>query len=203
MTTAKRVFDIVLALLALALIWPVFIVIAVVVLLRDGRPLIFASERMRTPTQAFTLWKFRTMSHDPADSGVTGADKSRRITATGRFLRKTRLDELPQIFNILRGDISFVGPRPPLRLYVDACPEIYREVLKSRPGVTGLATLVYHRHEERILARCSSARETHETYLRRCVPAKAHIDLIYQAHRSVCFDIEILARTFASAFHRR
>ena len=100
--------------------------------------------------------------------------------ATGRFLRRSRLDEVPQLWNVLKGDMSFVGPRPPLRLYVERFPELYAKVLQSRPGVTGLATLVFHRHEEKLLAACRSAAETDAVYARRCVPRKARIDLIYQ-----------------------
>ena len=117
----------------------------------------------------------------------------------GRMLRKTRADEIPQLWNVLRGDMSFVGPRPPLRIYVERFPELYREVLKSRPGITGLATITYHRHEERLLAQCMSADETDRVYAQRCVPAKAKIDIIYQKHSSICFDVVIMTKTFLRA----
>ena len=129
------------------------------------------------------------------DCGVSGGDKADRITATGRFLRRTRLDEIPQLLNILRGDISFVGPRPPLRRYVDDFPQLYGSVLKSRPGVTGLATLVYHRTEEQLFAPCKTPQETEAVYRRRCVPAKARLDLIYAANQSVCFDAVLMLAT--------
>ncbi|MEM1130501.1 MAG: sugar transferase, partial [Pseudomonadota bacterium] len=108
MTWSKRVFDLVLATISLLILGPLMLVIALAILLRDGRPILYVSERMRAPDQAFRLLKFRTMTEDPSDSGVTGADKGSRITANGRFLRSTRLDELPQLFNILLGDLSFV-----------------------------------------------------------------------------------------------
>ena len=115
---------------------------------------------MRSVDQGFRLLKFRTM-HVAADSGgVSGGDKQTRITPMGRFLRRTRLDELPQLWNILRGDISFVGPRPPLRRYVDSHPDLYARVLACRPGVTGLATVIFHRTEERLLAPCKTPQET-------------------------------------------
>ncbi|WP_193140405.1 MULTISPECIES: sugar transferase [unclassified Meridianimarinicoccus] len=195
MTPAKRLMDLTIALIFGVLFLPLGLGIAVVILLRDGRPILYRSERMKTATQGFTLLKFRTMRLDPADAGVTGGDKSDRITRTGRWLRAHRLDELPQLWNVLRGDISLVGPRPPLRLYVEAEPALYSAVLRSRPGLTGLATLVYHRHESRILARCQTPEETHETYLRRCVPAKARLDLIYCDNRNVCLDLVLLWRT--------
>ena len=106
-------------------------------------------------------------------------------------------------FNILRGDMSFVGPRPPLREYVERFPAVYAQVLHSRPGVTGLATLIYHRHEDRILARCKSAEATEMAYYRRCLPAKLKIDLIYQRHRSLRLDLWILWNTLKIVISRR
>lgn len=99
--------------------------------------------------------------------------------------------------------MSFVGPRPPLREYVERFPAIYTQVLKSRPGVTGLATLIYHRHEDKILARCTSAEATEAAYYRRCLPAKLKIDLIYQRHRNVRMDIWILWHTIKIVISRR
>ena len=136
------------------------------------------------------------------DVGVTGGDKADRITPTGHILRKFRLDETPQILNILRGDMSFVGPRPPLRQYTDAFPETYEAVLRSRPGVTGLATLHYHRHEERLIARSNSPAVTETIYTTRCIPRKAALDLIYQRHSSVWFDAVIIWQTVVCLLKR-
>ena len=195
MTFGKRVFDLVLALLLGAVLLVPFTVLLVVLLVKEGRPVFYVAERMKAPGQPFRLWKLRTMTVARSDSGVSGGDKSARITSMGRFLRKTRLDEVPQLWNVIRGDMSFVGPRPPLRLYVERFPELYEQVLRSRPGITGLASLHFHAHEERILACCSSAAETDEVYSRRCVPRKATLDLIYQRHRSLCFDMALIAQT--------
>lgn len=195
MTFGKRVFDLVLALLLGAVLLVPFTVLLVVLLVKEGRPIFYVAERMKAPGQPFRLWKLRTMTVARSDSGVSGGDKSARITSMGRFLRKTRLDEVPQLWNVIRGDMSFVGPRPPLRLYVERFPELYEQVLRSRPGITGLASLHFHAHEERILACCSSAAETDEVYSRRCVPRKATLDLIYQRHRSLCFDMTLIAQT--------
>ena len=200
MTVSKRITDFVLAVLLTLVLWPLILAIAVLVLLRDGRPVFYLSERMKSPDQAFILWKFRTMTSTAVDSGVSGGDKAARVTKTGRVLRKTRLDELPQLINILRGDISFVGPRPPLRSYVKKHPEIYARVLQYRPGVTGLATLRYHRTEERLLSRCQNADETDQVYSRRCVPVKARLDLIWAANQSLCFDLKLMFETVARVF---
>jgi lipopolysaccharide/colanic/teichoic acid biosynthesis glycosyltransferase len=203
MTPQKRLFDIALALaLATALAVP-FTVLVLVLLATQGRPVFYVAERMRAPGRPFQLWKLRTMTVTQADSGVSGGDKSARITPAGRFLRATRLDEIPQLWNVLKGDMSFVGPRPPLRQYVERFPDVYAKVLRSRPGITGLATLEFHAHEERLLAPCRSADETDAVYCRRCIPRKARLDLIYQAHQSVCFDLVLLARTAGRVLLRR
>lgn len=195
MTPGKRIMDIVLAALLAVVLSPVILGLCIWIALREGRPVFYVSERMKAPGEPFNLWKFRTMTVVAHDAGVSGGDKAARITPTGRFLRRTRLDEVPQLLNILRGDISFVGPRPPLRRYVEQFPALYAEVLKSRPGVTGLATLAYHRTEERLLAACTTPQETEAAYTRRCVPAKARLDLIYAANSSLCFDLVLMVAT--------
>jgi lipopolysaccharide/colanic/teichoic acid biosynthesis glycosyltransferase len=202
MTLSKRLMDIALALLLGAtLALPLLIVLALM-LIKDGRPVFYVAERMRAPGQPFRLWKLRTMTVAGADSGVSGGDKSARITRTGLFLRRTRFDEIPQLWNILMGDMSFVGPRPPLRQYVDRFPLLYGQVLQSRPGITGLATLHYHAHEERLLAKCRNAAETDAVYASRCIPTKARLDLIYQKNRSVCLDVALLAQTIGRMLGR-
>ncbi len=206
MSFDKRMMDIVLALVLAVLLSPLIVCAALLILIREGAAgFFYVAERMKAPGQPFNLWKFRTMRSAAQDSGVSGGDKADRITDTGRFMRRTRLDEVPQLWNILRGDISFVGPRPPLRRYVEQFPELYAEVLKTRPGVTGLATLAFHRTEERLLAACSTAEETEAVYTRRCVPAKARLDLIYAHNRNLCFDLKLMVATVFRrvSLHRR
>lgn len=203
MTVGKRLFDIIVALLLVAILGVPFALLLVWLALREGFPLFHVAERMRAPGQPFLLWKLRTMTVARGDSGVTGADKTGRITPLGALLRKIRADEIPQLYNVLKGDMSFVGPRPPLRQYVERFPGIYARVLRSRPGITGLASLVYHAHEERLLARCKTAEETDAVYSRICVPAKAKLDLIWQRHWSLCFDMVLMGKTLARVFRRR
>lgn len=204
MTPAKRLFDLGGALLLALLLAVPFGLLLLWLLLREGRPLFYCSERMRSPDQPFTLWKLRSMTPvaEAANTGVSGADKSGRITPSGAWLRRFRLDEIPQIWNVLRGDMSFVGPRPPLRRYTERFPHLYAEVLRARPGLTGLATLRFHRHEARLLAQCHSAAETEAVYIRRCIPRKARLDLIYLRHRSLCFDLWLLAQTLRVVLFR-
>lgn len=200
MTAGKRAMDIGLALLLCVVLFVPIVIIAALILIRDGRPVFFTSTRMKDPTTPFTLWKFRTMAPCAADHTVSAGYKNKVITRTGRILRRTRLDELPQLLNILRGDISFVGPRPPLPRYVSLYPEIYEEVLQNRPGVTGLATLRFHRREERLLAGCCDATETDHVYRQRCIPAKAKLDLIWARNHSLCFDLILIGETVKRVF---
>lgn len=195
MTLQKRLFDIVCALVLIVVLSPLVVIVAAIIAIQDGLPIFYLSERMHSPDRGFKLWKFRTMTTVDRDDGVSGGDKSARITKTGKMLRRYRLDEVPQLWNILKGDISFVGPRPPLRKYVEQFPELYGEVLKSRPGVTGLATLAYHKTEERLLAPCETAQETDAVYSRRCVPRKATLDLIYAQNQTVCGDLKLMLAT--------
>lgn len=199
MTPSKRISDLVLSVPLAVVLLPLILVVGVAILIRDGRPVFYGHERMQAPGVPFKLWKFRTMLGVTQDQGVTGGDKEQRITSLGQFLRRTRLDEVPQIWNVIRGDISFVGPRPPDRRYVEMFPEIYAEVLKSRPGITGLATLAFHKTEERLLAPCRTAAETEAIYIRRCIPHKARLDLIYGANRTFCYDLLLM---FATVFRR-
>ena len=202
MTPAKRLMDVTFSLLLLVILAPVVVLLVVWLLARQGRPLFYVAERMKSPTQAFGLIKFRTMTVAEEDSGVSGGDKNSRVTPIGARLRAKRLDEIPQLWNILRGDISFVGPRPPLRQYVDRFPEIYGQVLKNRPGVTGLATLTFHRQESELLQKCKTLEETDAVYCRLCVPRKARLDLVYQQNRSVCYDFILVFQTIGELFLR-
>lgn len=197
--SAKRVFDIGLVLiLALILVLPVAGMV-VWILRGHGRPIFYGAERMKAPDRGFTLWKFRTMTVAEAteNRGVSGGDKAARVTPQGATMRRYRADEIPQLWNVLKGDISFVGPRPPLREYVEAFPELYAQVLRSKPGITGLASLVYAAHEERLLARARTAQETDAIYRRLCVPMKARLDLIHQRQASFCYDLKLIWETAA------
>lgn len=203
MTPTKRAFDLGLALVLILILWPVILLIAVMIAVIDGRPVFYLSERMKSPETPFCLWKFRTMRVVARDNGVSSGYKKHRVTRLGQRLRASRLDELPQLLNILRGDMSFVGPRPPLRCYVEAFPEIYSKVLRKRPGVTGLATLVYHRTEEQLLSACDTAESTEAIYCTRCIPKKARLDLIWSRHQSLCYDIRLIWRTLIRVFSTR
>ena len=203
MTPTKRMLDIGLVVALAIFVLPILAILMVALLIAQGRPLFYISERMHDTTKSFALIKLRTMKSDTADGGVTGGNKSNAIPPIYRALRKSRLDELPQLYNVLVGDMSFVGPRPPLKTYVTAFPELYAAVLKNRPGITGLASLRFHHHEEQLLAACKTAAETDHVYRTRCVPRKASLDLIYQRHQSICFDLMLIWETTKRPFKRR
>lgn len=202
MTWSKRIFDLFFSSLLVLVLGPILLGLLLWLLVKQGRPIFYVAERMKGVEQPFDLWKLRTMTVVDLDAGVSGGDKTARITPRGAWLRRRRLDEFPQLYNILKGDLSFVGPRPPLREYVERHPEIYGRVLQSRPGVTGLASIAYHRHEALLLERCDSAEETDQVYSRSCVPTKARLDLIYQRHQNMCYDFDLVFQTIGNIFRR-
>ena len=186
--------------IALILLPPILLILALlylVVVPLQGRPFFFSAQRMRGPNELFTQHKIRTMQ--PIDrvveQSVMGGDLEHRVTPIGAFLRKTRLDELPQIFNILRGDMVFIGPRPPLQKYVDSNPAYARILAHVRPGVTGLATVLLHAREERILSKCKNAAETDKVYRDHCIPLKIRMDDLYRRKKSFRLNLFILWRT--------
>jgi lipopolysaccharide/colanic/teichoic acid biosynthesis glycosyltransferase len=195
---SKRSLDL---LLAAALAVPAaatLCVLMAVALAAQGRPVFYVAERMRDRDRTFRLFKLRTMETCPTgEQRVLGGDQRARVTPLGRWLRRTRLDEIPQLWNVIRGDMSFVGPRPPLRAMVEAAPEAYATVLRDRPGLTGLATVLVCGREERLLADCRSAVDTDEVYRRRCLPVKLRIDAIYARNRSIRLDAYVIYLTLA------
>ncbi len=193
------------AVFLLPVVLPILAGLYIIVVLAQGRPFLYASERMRDPEKSFWLYKIRTMRPDTSQpEGVLGGPNRSRVTPLGGFLRRTRLDELPQILNVLKGDIGFIGPRPPLRGHVMACPERYLRILASvRPGITGLSTVMVHRREERLLSRCRTAEEAEAVYRMHCLPLKLRLDQLYADKRGLVLDLLILWRTFARLSPRR
>ncbi|MEP4197309.1 MAG: sugar transferase [Aliishimia sp.] len=191
--------DIALVLATAPITLPIFCAIALKMYFSQSGPIFFRAKRVGQNGVPFVALKFRTMMPCAQNNGVSGGDKQARITPFAQRLRECRLDEIPQIYNILRGDMSLVGPRAPDPRYVKMYPELYAKVLRCRPGLTGLATLHMHRFEDRILKLCSSAEETETTYCRRCIPRKARLDLIYQDRVEyagfIWFDLSLLARS--------
>jgi lipopolysaccharide/colanic/teichoic acid biosynthesis glycosyltransferase len=188
----KRLVDLTVAAAGLVLLAPLLLVVALLVRLTSPGPVFFRQERIGRGFRPFHIYKFRSMVQDaPAKgSSVTfGADP--RITRVGRFLRATKLDELPQLINVLLGDMSLVGPRPEVRKYVEMFRADYEEVLRVRPGVTDPASIKF-RHEAELLGR---AADPEREYVERILPEKLRLAKDYVRQSSFWYDIVIILRT--------
>lgn len=189
--TLKRVFDVVASAAGLVALAPILGATAALVKLSSPGPVLFKQERVGRGGAPFVLWKFRSMRASGGGPQVT-ADRDPRITPIGRVLRKTKLDELPELFNVLRGDLSFVGPRPEVARYVSLYPPEDRELLQRfRPGITDPATIRY-RNEEEILAR---APDPERAYREEVLPEKLRLYREYLRGASFSNDFKILAAT--------
>ena len=188
---AKRLFDLILAALGLALFAPLLLLVAAWIKLDSKGPVLFRQERVGRHGEPFLIHKFRSMRTDNAGAQITvGADP--RITRAGRAIRALKLDELPQLWDVLRGAMSFVGPRPEVARYVALYPAGLRElVLSVRPGITDLASLEY-RNESELLAR---AADPEREYVEVVMPAKLALAAAYAREHSLAGDLRIIWRT--------
>lgn len=188
---AKRALDIGASAAGLLMLAPLGLCAAAAIAREDGRPMIYRATRVGRYGRPFTMYKLRTMRRDAASRGpaiTTAADP--RVTRVGRLLRRTRIDELPQLWNVLRGEMSLVGPRPEDPAYVALYTPAQRVVLTVRPGITGLAQLAFADETRRL-----RPGHAHEDYVNVVLPAKLVIDLEYVATLSPWRDLRILART--------
>jgi len=158
-----------------------------VIALMDGLPILFRQTRVGKDAQPFLILKFRTMRSGASGGSITAAGDS-RVTQIGRWLRKLKLDELPQFFNVLRGDMSLIGPRPEVPDYVRFEDPLWQEVLSTRPGITDLASLAF-RDEEQLLGPVPDA---DRYYRAEILPAKLRLNLLYLRSRSLLTDLRLL-----------
>lgn len=188
----KRIFDLSAACIGLIMLSPLLLLAAVMVKLSSHGPALFRQERIARGGRPFFILKFRTMVTDAPKLGgqiTFGADP--RITLIGRILRKTKIDELPQLFNVLRGDMSLVGPRPEVRKYVEMFADDYKDILRVRPGITDLASVKY-RDEAAILGQ---AADPEREYVERVLPEKIRLAKEYVRRQSLFFDLWIIFAT--------
>lgn len=186
--TLKFIFDRLMALIGLLVLWPVLLVVAVLIRVKmPGGPVIFKQKRVGRNGKLFTMYKFRSMTVGHGGSSVSVAGES-RITPLGAKLRHYKLDELPELWNVLTGDMSFVGPRPDVPGYADQLVGDDREVLKLRPGITGPASLKY-RDEEDLLALQPDPQKYNDEVI---FPDKVRMNLYYLHHYSFVKDIEMI-----------
>jgi lipopolysaccharide/colanic/teichoic acid biosynthesis glycosyltransferase len=194
--TLPRLIDAGVALIALIVLAPVLAMLALVVLCAEGRPVLFRQIRIGKNGCPFLILKFRTM-HTGAgvQSAITATDDT-RVTRIGAWLRKLKLDELPQFLNVLRGDMSLIGPRPEVPEYVQLDDPLWRTVLQSRPGITDLASLAF-RNEEGMLGPVPDA----DAYYRSSIlPAKLRLNIFYQQSRTLRRDMKLLWLTARYSF---
>ncbi len=188
----KRCFDIVASFFGLLMLSPVLLILAVAVVLDSGSPVFFVQKRVGKGGRQFRIFKFRSMTVSKAAAeGSFDAGNSRRVTRVGRILRKTKLDELPQLWNVFIGDMSLVGPRPEVQKWVEAYPERWRFVHSIRPGITDNASLEF-RNEEEILA---ASDDPEVTYREVVLPRKLYLYEDYVRNRTFLGDIRIIFRT--------
>jgi lipopolysaccharide/colanic/teichoic acid biosynthesis glycosyltransferase len=194
----KRFFDIVISFTTLILLIPLMVVVATIIKLNSEGPVFFKQERIGKGFRPFWIYKFRTMQQAPIGLQVTVGNDP-RITRVGWFLRQTKIDELPQLINILRGEMSFVGPRPEVPQYVQLYKQDYQEILTVRPGLTDLASLKY-RDEAALLARATNPEEEYTT---RVLPDKIELAKDYLRQASLLFDLKIIFKTLFKLFEFR
>lgn len=190
----KRLFDIVCSFFGLVILSPLFIFLSLWVGLSSRGGVFYKQRRVGLNGRDFTLYKFRSMAVGSDKKGLlTVGGKDSRVTKAGYFIRKYKLDELPQLFNVLKGDMSFVGPRPEVRKYVDMYSEEQKRVLSVRPGITDIASMKY-RNENDILAK---AENPEQYYIDVIMPDKLALNLEYIDTRNFFRDIKLIFRTIA------
>lgn len=190
----KRLLDITAASAALLVLAPLFGIVALLIKLDSPGPVLFRQQRIGKGFRPFWILKFRTMQHCERPGAPITVAHDPRITRFGRFLRRSKIDELPQLVNVLKGDMSLVGPRPEVPCYVEAFHRDYEEILAVRPGLTDLASLKY-RDESALLAR--SPDPQHE-YLERVLPDKIRLAKEYIRRSSFAFDLGLIVKTSRS-----
>jgi lipopolysaccharide/colanic/teichoic acid biosynthesis glycosyltransferase len=188
----KRILDLAVSIVFSFLLLPIIGIIACLVLFFDGFPVIFKQERMGRDWKKFNIYKFRTMRNDANKTNILVTAKGdNRVTKLGYWLRRSKVDELPQLFNVMKGDMSIVGPRPEVYKYAILVKEDYDEILKVRPGITDYASIQF-RDEELIL---ENEVDKEEAYIRKILPERVKLYKQYIVDSSLWTDIRIILNT--------
>jgi lipopolysaccharide/colanic/teichoic acid biosynthesis glycosyltransferase len=191
----KRLFDIILSTFGLIVFSPILIIIAILIKLDSKGPVFYRQTRVGKHSEDFKIFKFRTMHVNADKMGLlTVGDRDPRVTKVGYSLRKYKLDELPQLINVFIGEMSFVGPRPEVRKYVDLYSESDAEILKVKPGITDYASIKYR--DEAELMKASDNPE--KIYIEEIMPEKIKLNKVYIENYGVITDLKIIFKTFAS-----
>ena len=191
MSYSKRLIDILLAVIGLVFIWPILFVCAVAVKLSSPGPVLYLGKRTGRYGVPFKIFKFRSMREDAERTGgTTTAKNDTRITSVGKFFRKYKLDELPQLFNVLRGEMSFVGPRPEVAEYTEMYSVEEQEILSVRPGITDLSSLTFSDLQSHV-----GSENPDEAFRRYVLPQKNRLRLKYAREHTILMDFIILMKT--------
>ena len=191
---AKRIFDILFSLVGLFFLLPIFIVISVLIIAESGGGVFYLQTRVGQFGNDFKLFKFRTMIADSDKKGlITVGMRDSRITKVGYFLRKYKLDELPQLINVLVGNMSFVGPRPEVRKYVEMYNAKQMFVLNAKPGITDYASIEYSNENELL----GNSENPNETYINVIMPAKLELNLKYIKEQGLATDLKLIFKTIS------
>ena len=190
-----RAFDLLCSIVGLIVLSPLFSVIALAIKFDDGGPIFYSQERLGKRFRSFRLCKFRSMVTGADRQGLLTAPGDSRLTRIGRLLRRYKLDELPQLFNVVRGDMQLVGARPEVERYAQMFRPQYSVILQDRPGITDPATLAYRREEQ-----IFSPERMEQQYVEEILPAKLELSLEYQQRRTFLSDVGILLRTVIGSF---
>jgi len=193
----KRIFDLIFSIAGLILLSPVFLIISLLIKLDSKGPVFYKQLRVGKNNLDFRLLKFRTMRTDSDKSGLlTVGGRDPRITGAGYYLRKFKIDELPQLLNVAAGEMSFVGPRPEVRRYVDLYDDEQRKVLKVLPGITDVASIKY-RNENELLEK---SEDPESYYIESIMPDKLKLNLDYIEQRSFMNDLKVIFKTLSTIF---
>ena len=193
----KRLFDIFFSLFGILILFPFFLIISLLIIVDSKGGIFYLQSRVGKASKDFKLFKFRTMKTDSDKKGLlTVGSKDSRITKIGYYLRKYKIDELPQLINVLNGTMSFVGPRPEVRKYVDLYNEDQLQILNVQPGITDFASLEYF-NENDLLAKSDNPEKT---YIEEVIPAKITLNKKYIANPSLGTDVSIILKTIKKIF---
>ena len=188
----KRIFDILLSIIILLLFLPVGLIMALWILFESKGGVFYRQERIGQFGNPFLILKFRSMRKDADKLGKLTVGRDPRITQSGHFLRKFKLDEFPQFINVLKGEMSIVGPRPEVKEFADLYTEDQRQILNIKPGITDYASVEYFNENEML----GKSEDPHKTYIEVIMPAKIELNKKYLANPTLGTDLSIMWRTF-------
>lgn len=190
----KRLFDIITSIIGIIILSPILLLISLLIIFESGFPILYKQKRVGKENKDFFLLKFRSMNKGADKKGLlTIGEKDSRITRVGYYLRKYKLDELPQLLNVLTGNMSIVGPRPEVRKYVDLYSDEQKKVLSVKPGITDYASMEYT-NENEILAKST---EPEQLYIQEVMPKKLFLNQKYIQEMGLMTDIKIMFRTIS------